>query len=288
MPEVMAYLNGVLMPKVFNVRTLIVKLWSCIFAVSSGLPVGPEGPMIHLGAMVGAGVSQGRSRTLGISSWTNTNFFKRFRNNKDHRDFIAAGSAAGVAAAFAAPIGGLLFVMEEIASWWDYSLTWMIFFTCIVTCLSADWCTSFFGDFEIHLDNPFDLQLTAMIHFAEVFMHAHAPASPCTWFWFGSLCGVLLLQCFGLAHSPQLATLFNLPYFYADVWFLANDSLGSSHPSRPAPTPPPSIENQTQAISCSCLCPSCRMKNALWANTRAHTEFCWTMHRPYISVYVPL
>eukprot|EP00667_Euglena_gracilis_P001858 EG_transcript_1859 len=167
-PEVMAYLNGVLLPKVFNVRTLITKLWSCIFAVASSLPVGPEGPMIHLGAMVGAGVSQGRSRTLGIHSLTGHLFFKRFRNNKDHRDFIAAGSAAGVAAAFAAPIGGLLFVMEEIASWWDHSLTWMIFFTCMVTCFFLDWFSSLFGGFEMHLASPFDLKLTAMIHFREV------------------------------------------------------------------------------------------------------------------------
>ncbi len=34
------------------------------------------------GAMVGAGVSQGRSRTLGIRSLTGHLLFKRFRNNK--------------------------------------------------------------------------------------------------------------------------------------------------------------------------------------------------------------
>jgi chloride channel 7 len=167
-PEVMAYLNGVLLPKVFNLRTLCAKLWSCAFAVASGLPVGPEGPMIHLGAMVGAGVSQGRSRTLGFAGLKGELFFKRFRNNKDHRDFIAAGSAAGVAAAFAAPIGGLLFVMEEMASWWDNSLTWMIFFTCMVTCFSLDWFSSLLGGFEMHFRDPFRLKLTAMIHFAEM------------------------------------------------------------------------------------------------------------------------
>lgn len=167
-PEVMAYLNGVLLPKVFNLRTLCAKLWSCAFAVASGLPVGPEGPMIHIGAMVGAGVSQGRSRTLGIRSLTGHLLFKRFRNNKDHRDFIAAGSAAGVAAAFAAPIGGLLFVMEEVASWWDHSLTWMIFFTCMVTCFFEDWCASLFGSFEVHFHSVFELRLTAMVHFAEM------------------------------------------------------------------------------------------------------------------------
>ena len=34
-------------------------------------------------------------------------------------EFICAGSACGVASAFNAPIGGLLLVMESMASWWD-------------------------------------------------------------------------------------------------------------------------------------------------------------------------
>lgn len=85
-PEVMGYLNGVHLPKVLNVRTMVVKVgrdWDCrathraltrarpeqvcstLLSVASGLPVGGEGPMIHIGASVGAGVSQGRSKTLG-------------------------------------------------------------------------------------------------------------------------------------------------------------------------------------------------------------------------------
>eukprot|EP01062_Namystynia_karyoxenos_P034827 TRINITY_DN25497_c0_g1_i1.p1 TRINITY_DN25497_c0_g1~~TRINITY_DN25497_c0_g1_i1.p1 ORF type:complete len:956 (+),score=274.77 TRINITY_DN25497_c0_g1_i1:103-2868(+) len=126
--EVIAYLNGVHMPRVFNVRTGIVKFFSCILAVSSGLPVGPEGPLIHLGAICGAGLTQGRSRTLGIQ----TKYLRRFRNNRDHRDFITAGAAAGISAAFGAPVGGLLFCMEEMATHWSPSLTWNIFFTSMV------------------------------------------------------------------------------------------------------------------------------------------------------------
>ncbi|KAK9806419.1 hypothetical protein WJX73_004486 [Symbiochloris irregularis] len=107
--EVMAYLNGCLIPKVFNVRTLGVKFISCALAVGSGLPVGPEGPMVHIGAMVAAALSQGHSTTMGFS----TGLFKRFQNPKDKRDFVTAGTAVGIATAFGAPIGGLLFAFEE-------------------------------------------------------------------------------------------------------------------------------------------------------------------------------
>ncbi len=66
---------------------MLVKFISCAAAVGSGLPVGPEGPMIHIGAMVGAALSQGHSTTLNFS----TNFFQRFRNPRDKRDFVTAG-----------------------------------------------------------------------------------------------------------------------------------------------------------------------------------------------------
>lgn len=115
-------LSGVLIPKVFNIFTVAVKFASCALCVASGLPVGPEGPMIHMGAAIGAALSQGHSTTLGFT----TNIFRRFRNPRDKRDFVTAGVAVGVATAFNAPIGGLLFAFEEVASFWKHSLGWQV------------------------------------------------------------------------------------------------------------------------------------------------------------------
>ena len=45
--------------------------------------------------------------------------------------FISAGTAVGIATAFGAPIGGLLFAFEEVASTFSQALGWQIFFACM-------------------------------------------------------------------------------------------------------------------------------------------------------------
>lgn len=82
MPELIGFLNGTFIRHIFNVKTLAVKFVSCAFSVASGMPVGPEGPMIHMGALIGAGVSQFQSKTLGFT----VPLFQRFRNSQGRKE----------------------------------------------------------------------------------------------------------------------------------------------------------------------------------------------------------
>lgn len=69
-----------------------------LLAICPGLMLGREGPCIEMGAMVGQGLAE-----------------KVFKSNKENlRTLQECGVAAGLAAAFSAPIAGALFLVEEI------------------------------------------------------------------------------------------------------------------------------------------------------------------------------
>lgn len=149
-PEVKAYLNGARVRHLLNVKTLVCKLVGVTLGVSGSLIIGKEGPMVHTGACTAAGLTRGRSKTLGCDF----NIFSEFRNDRDQRDFLSAGAAAGVAAAFGAPVGGILFALEEASSFWNPALTWRAFFCAMISTFTLNFFVSgtlegaSFGDFN--------------------------------------------------------------------------------------------------------------------------------------------
>jgi H+/Cl- antiporter ClcA len=122
--EAMGMLNGVLYPDYVSLKVLLVKLFGLGFAVSGGLCAGKEGPLVHMGSIVGI-----------MTAYIPMDIFKYFRNDFEKRKLMAAGIAAGVSAAFGAPIGGSLFAYEisKPSTFWSFSLTWKVFFAASIS-----------------------------------------------------------------------------------------------------------------------------------------------------------
>jgi len=78
---------------------VIVKFFGGLVAIGSGLALGREGPTVQMGASLATVVS----RFL-------------LKQDEDKRIIDAAGAGAGLAVAFNAPIGGSIFVFEELTS----------------------------------------------------------------------------------------------------------------------------------------------------------------------------
>lgn len=119
-PEVMGLLNGVNLPGVTDILTLVIKVFACVIAVAANLCIGKEGPLVHIGAICGA-----------LVPYIPLECFACFRNDSDKRTFMSAGSSAGVSAAFGAPIGGALFTYEisKPNTFWTFSMLWRVFFS---------------------------------------------------------------------------------------------------------------------------------------------------------------
>ncbi|XP_022762055.1 chloride channel protein CLC-d-like isoform X3 [Durio zibethinus] len=141
-PEIKGYLNGIDIPGILLFRTLIGKIFGSIGSVGGGLALGKEGPLVHIGACIASLLGQGGSTKYHLSS----RWLQGFKSERDRRDLVTCGCAAGVAAAFRAPVGGVLFALEEVTSWWRSQLMWRVFFTsaivAVVVRAAMGWCKS--------------------------------------------------------------------------------------------------------------------------------------------------
>ncbi|KFY32290.1 hypothetical protein V493_00340 [Pseudogymnoascus sp. VKM F-4281 (FW-2241)] len=120
--EVKVILSGFVLHGFLGVKTLITKTCALILSVASGLSLGKEGPFVHIAACLG-----------NISCRL---FNKYDYNDGKRREILSAAAASGVAVAFGAPIGGVLFSLEEASYFFPAKTLFRTFFCCITAALS--------------------------------------------------------------------------------------------------------------------------------------------------------
>ena len=120
--EVKVILSGFVLHGYLGVRTLVCKTLGLILSVASGLSIGKEGPYVHIATCVGNIACR---------------LFSKYRSNDGkRREVLSASAAAGVAVAFGAPIGGVLFSLEEVSYYFPPKTLFRTFFCCIAAALS--------------------------------------------------------------------------------------------------------------------------------------------------------
>jgi CIC family chloride channel protein len=109
-----------------SLRTMFGKLICTALALGAGYSQGPEDPSLQIGAAIASSVS------------------RRFRLSPENlRLFAPVGAAAGLAAAFNAPITALLFVIEEVVGNWNASVLGSVILAAISGDAVSRW---YFGD----------------------------------------------------------------------------------------------------------------------------------------------
>ncbi len=150
-PQLKAQMTGYIEGKWLS--TMLAKLLGGSAAIVAGLSLGREGPSIQLGACVADGVA-GRMTD----------------DPSERRIYLASGASAGLAAAFNAPLAGVMFALEEVFKYFSP----MVLLSTMVAAISADFVSAlFFG-----LDSVFHFAVTELI--------------PIQYYWLFILLGLLL------------------------------------------------------------------------------------------------
>uniref|UniRef100_A0A8C1WQT8 Chloride channel 2c n=1 Tax=Cyprinus carpio TaxID=7962 RepID=A0A8C1WQT8_CYPCA len=100
-PEMKTCLRGVMLQEYLTFKTLVSKVISLICVLGSELPVGKEGPFVHIGSMCAALLCKFMSLFSGI-----------YKNEARNKEMMTVGCAVGIGCCFASPIGGALFSLE--------------------------------------------------------------------------------------------------------------------------------------------------------------------------------
>ncbi|KAK2846857.1 hypothetical protein Q5P01_009856 [Channa striata] len=155
-PEMKTILRGVVLKEYLTFKTFVAKVIGLTCSLGSGMPLGKEGPFVHIASLCAALLSKFMSLFGGI-----------YENESRNIEMLAAACAVGVGCCFAAPIGGVLFSIEVTSTFFAVRNYWRGFFAATFSAfifrVLAVWnrdeetITALFKT-NFRLDFPFDLQ----------------------------------------------------------------------------------------------------------------------------------
>ncbi|WKX98209.1 hypothetical protein Q1695_013692 [Nippostrongylus brasiliensis] len=119
-PEMKTILRGFLLKEYLSFRTLIAKMIGLTLSLGSGLPLGKEGPFVHVASALASQLSRFMTGVQGA-----------YENEASSHELLAAGCAVGVACTFSTPIGGVLFSIEVTSAYFAVRNYWRGFFAAI-------------------------------------------------------------------------------------------------------------------------------------------------------------
>ncbi|KAK1752840.1 H(+)/Cl(-) exchange transporter [Echria macrotheca] len=120
-PEIKLLLSGFEFPNLLSFKVLVVKAIGASLAVASGLCLGKEGPFVHISTSAGYVVAK---------------MFPQFRDNgRRLREMLSVACSSALAVAFGSPVGGVLFVYEEMSSHFPRKVLWKAFLCSLVAAI---------------------------------------------------------------------------------------------------------------------------------------------------------
>ncbi|XP_056229317.1 chloride channel protein 2-like isoform X8 [Seriola aureovittata] len=171
-PEMKTILRGVVLKEYLTFKTFVAKVIGLTCALGSGMPLGKEGPFVHIASLCAALLSKFMSLFGGIYEEPGLVGIKEasligMKNESRNIEMLAAACAVGVGCCFAAPIGGVLFSIEVTSTFFAVRNYWRGFFAATFSAfifrVLAVWnrdeetITALFKT-RFRLDFPFDLQ----------------------------------------------------------------------------------------------------------------------------------
>merc|ERR1719210_2276484 len=136
-PEMKVILRGVVLKEYLTFRTFIAKAVGLTATLGSGMPLGKEGPFVHIASIMATLLSKLVTSFQGI-----------YANESRNSEMLAAACAVGVACCFGAPIGGVLFSIEVTSVYFAVRNYWRGFFAAVIGAIVFRLLSIWFQDEE--------------------------------------------------------------------------------------------------------------------------------------------